>query len=1731
MIYPTPQQSSINEEDDDTPIIIGPVVGVPLVAAFATAGSKRQISVSADSLLRAKRLLQQQGGDNSNHKKENGGLPKHDDDKSLGMAAPPPLAVGFQTAGSKRTLSVSEQSLQRAKRLMQQEHSPQYHRPRKMGPTAAAVGQNSYAAKSFDDDGAGDTSPKAPPLAMFQTADGSNRRIQVSEESVQRVNRLILSSENTGRASASTARNMPLAAEEKPSIETREGGPQPSTPLSAMFQTAGSKTEIQVSRESMQRVNRLLQEDKHDKGGPPSKKKILPMSMDNERNPAAATTQGIRGFQTAGSKRNLSVSEQSLQRAKRRMQQEHSRQYHHPRKMGPTAVGQNSYAKNSFDDDGTGDTSPKAPPLAMFQTAGSNRRIQVSEESVQRVNRLILNSENTGGASASTARNMPSAAEEKPSIETRQRSPPLSVMFQTAGSKTEIQVSGESMQRVNWLLQEDNPDKGSPSSKKTLPISMYKNAKKSAIATTQGIMEPPPAMFQTAGSKREIQVAKASMQRVKRIFQDSREENDRFSPNEILPAANDYTNDTPVVVNRELTTTVPPATFQTAGLKRDIQISKESMQRVNRIFENSDASKLPAETALPAVTCNVMQGSPIEHQEREDQWLRATFQTAGSNRAIDVAEQSLQRANRVLHEIDGNQALVASLSAATPSHGTESSNAIVEKNQDLPVPASIFETAGSNRDIHVLNDSMLHATRLLQDRNETKIPASNRAADYDSGAGATPLVERRVESKGLPLVTSFKTAGSKRDIYVSKQGMDNAKRLFHSKNKHEIHRASMPETSMQENGMDVAPLETQVECKVQPPLSTMFQTAGSNQEIQVSNSSMHRANQLPLRDGAPKTPSSNPPAASTPDNRAMSLVKYRQECVGQPRLALFQTPASNREVDLIPGSMQSANMMTSTTSMASAPPDTSPPENLPLKCSELFASFQTAGSNQEIYVAKESMQHAQQLLTEKDKEATGLARREEVLFQAAGSKRGIQVSKESMYGVKQLLEDRGDMRLAPWKLLAALSDNVAGMAPVEHCNGNTDQSRLQPGYQTTTSRGEIYVNRENMQQVDGLLGAFHNRAVIASEERRAESIEWPIESRKAQSTQDLHCSRESSQRAAFLPSPSDHPDTYGREGSHMKPNSSIVGKLADISEPLYSLPTDENISSEDNQVAASPDDTSKVGCDMAHEKSTERQKPSHSRDEFVREAIGQTEWSIDSRTAEAIDNMLSAPVTPLPNVSTPHDQSVRWGSIRKVIYGVTPGPTKTTECPDSYSSTMTPAAASPFQVASSSAIMSDIGRTPQLTIVREAAAKVTLSGDRRAPHQRADYASDRNKNITPVPINFVGSDCYNYNSSSYLRSDSPLDPCRSDLTDESVCNRTFKDAFNNGDFISDSEVCIGHGVQHSTLKVNSLNGPSLRFNSITGLPQGFTEPDDTRLESTIGSSNDVRTALIKQGCDSNLISEKWVSNHLRWIVWKQAAYERRFAPYLGGKYLKFDRIIETLKARYDKEIVQGKRPAVRKILNRDVAASRTMILLVSHFFPEVTSNEGDRNLANLRIEVSDGWYSVPAVLDTALSWFVRNGVLKIGSKVAISSARLIGADDGIDPLDDAYSPTDPSCTIALQLSANATRLAKWNAKLGFVRNSPSTTPKGLLLTKRISDIVPNGGNIPIIRFVIMRRYPLLYYEKASNSEGRVGSTSAGRSSVLTEREEDQRRMEYEKRFGKAVEKLSEELEADITEVS
>ncbi|XP_071990489.1 breast cancer type 2 susceptibility protein isoform X2 [Engystomops pustulosus] len=235
---------------------------------------------------------------------------------------------------------------------------------------------------------------------------------------------------------------------------------------------------------------------------------------------------------------------------------------------------------------------------------------------------------------------------------------------------------------------------------------------------------------------------------------------------------------------------------------------------------------------------------------------------------------------------------------------------------------------------------------------------------------------------------------------------------------------------------------------------------------------------------------------------------------------------------------------------------------------------------------------------------------------------------------------------------------------------------------------------------------------------------------------------------------------------------------------------------------------------------------------------------------------------------------------------------------------------------------------------------------------------------------------------------------------------------------------------------------------------------------TAGREEFYRALCDTPGVDPKLISPEWVYNHYRWIVWKLAAMEVMFPMIFASRCLTPSRVLLQLKYRYDVEVDKCRRSAVRKIMERDDTAAKTLVLCISKVLTLGHSENSDTKQTSAMIEVTDGWYGIKALLDPALSSLLRKGRLFPGQKIMVHGAELVGSDDACTPLEAPES-------LMLKIAGNSTRPARWFVKLGYF---PDPRPFCL----RLSSLLADGGIAGCVDVLIQRIYPMQWMEKMGN---------------------------------------------------
>ncbi|XP_059668072.1 protein BREAST CANCER SUSCEPTIBILITY 2 homolog B-like [Cornus florida] len=230
--------------------------------------------------------------------------------------------------------------------------------------------------------------------------------------------------------------------------------------------------------------------------------------------------------------------------------------------------------------------------------------------------------------------------------------------------------------------------------------------------------------------------------------------------------------------------------------------------------------------------------------------------------------------------------------------------------------------------------------------------------------------------------------------------------------------------------------------------------------------------------------------------------------------------------------------------------------------------------------------------------------------------------------------------------------------------------------------------------------------------------------------------------------------------------------------------------------------------------------------------------------------------------------------------------------------------------------------------------------------------------------------------------------------------------------------------------------------------------------------------LAESGASMQYVSKDWVANHYKWIVWKLACYERCYPTKSSGKLLTVSNVLEELKYRYEREVNYGHRSAIKRILEGDMPPSTMLVLCISSIYsnrdPKIethtlTSN-GAENSPATKIELTDGWYSVNALLDGLLSKELATGKIFVGQKLRIWGAGLCG---WISPV----SPLEASRTISLLLHINGTYRAHWADRLGLCKGD--SAPLAFRCIKSM------GGPVPSTLVGVTRIYPVLYRERLS----------------------------------------------------
>ena len=458
-------------------------------------------------------------------------------------------------------------------------------------------------------------------------------------------------------------------------------------------------------------------------------------------------------------------------------------------------------------DERQGQPPPSSAMPALFSTAGKGLAIEVSEESLSKVNQIFegSNSDNTIGAQGASQMGPPSGA---------------ATLFSTAGGSS-ISVTTDAMAKASEIF------RGAAQKALVAP------SKTSPVVPSVAVPPAATALFSTAAGS-SIAVSDDAITRAGQLLDNTCQI--QHSP-PLPPAA--------------MAASSAATLFSTAG-GASISISDDATAKANQMFTGSDkdqSSSLSAQVVQPGSTVKVGD----------------LFSTAGGS-SVAVSADAMSKANQIFA---GPTNEVPSSTVAKPS-------------------ASLFSTAGGSS-IAVSDDAMAKANQMLTEVAKALPSSSSSSSEpqstvrasslFSTGGGASIKVSDDALAKANqifrmevdketsiddPTPSSslsmpppmFSTAGNNQAISVSEQGLAKADEIFGGTHQKEIQASTIS-------------------------AAAMFATAGQGTSISVSDDALAKANEMFAQNSSLDLPGTSSNQGEAKDTRGST----------RPRIHFAETPA------------------------------------------------------------------------------------------------------------------------------------------------------------------------------------------------------------------------------------------------------------------------------------------------------------------------------------------------------------------------------------------------------------------------------------------------------------------------------------------------------------------------------------------------------------------------------------------------------------------------------------------------------------------------------------------------------------------------------------------------------------------------------------------------------------------------------------------------------------------------
>mmetsp|Transcript_32458 Transcript_32458/g.56131 ORF Transcript_32458/g.56131 Transcript_32458/m.56131 type:complete len:568 (+) Transcript_32458:12-1715(+) len=208
---------------------------------------------------------------------------------------------------------------------------------------------------------------------------------------------------------------------------------------------------------------------------------------------------------------------------------------------------------------------------------------------------------------------------------------------------------------------------------------------------------------------------------------------------------------------------------------------------------------------------------------------------------------------------------------------------------------------------------------------------------------------------------------------------------------------------------------------------------------------------------------------------------------------------------------------------------------------------------------------------------------------------------------------------------------------------------------------------------------------------------------------------------------------------------------------------------------------------------------------------------------------------------------------------------------------------------------------------------------------------------------------------------------------------------------------------------------------------------------------DWRQCINVLGRRKKICTEDWMKRHYRLVVWKYAGIARRISG--CGEVFSIKRVLASLEKRYTKEVDNGHRSVLKRVVDGDEFPSCHMVLCVG---------EIKKVKDAYSVELIDGWNSVSCEIGPAdlLYPVVETGKIFEGLKLRVYGAQL--EED------------------RLKLQFNAVRRARWHEKLGKTSRHPFRV--------NLRSIKMKGGLVPSVCVRVQRVFQPVYYEDVKGNK-------------------------------------------------